>query len=78
MGSDKPRKGIENELLEPLIWVVRGDHIMLDADLARLYGVATMRFNEAFKRNRHRFPADFAFRLRAREYSNLISQNGDG
>ena len=75
MGNDKPRKGIENELLEPLIWVVRGDHIMLDADLARVYGVATMRFNEAFKRNRHRFPADFAFRLTAREYSNLISQN---
>jgi hypothetical protein len=46
----------------------------LDSDLARLYGVPTFRFNEAFKRNRHRFPADFAFQLTADELSNLRSQ----
>jgi hypothetical protein len=47
---------------------------MLDADLARLYGVSTKRFNEAFNRNRRRFPADFAFRITAKEYSNMRSQ----
>lgn len=47
---------------------------MLDADLARLYGVTTGRFNEAFKRNRERFPGDFAFQLTARELVNLRSQ----
>ena len=44
---------------------------MLDADLARLYGVRTKRFNEAFKRNRARFPEDFAFRLSEAEFSHL-------
>jgi hypothetical protein len=38
------------ELLEPLIFVVRGQRVILDADLARVYGVATKRFNEAIKR----------------------------
>ena len=49
--------------LEPLIFAVRGRRVMLDADLARLYGVNSKRFNEAFKRNRNRFPEDFAFQL---------------
>jgi hypothetical protein len=57
--------------LEPLIFVVRGERVMLDADLARLYGVSTKRFNEAFKRNRDRFPADFAFQLSAAEFDQL-------
>jgi len=74
MGGGKPRKRIENELPDPLIFVVCGQRVMLDADLARLYGVATMRFNEAFKRNRRRFPSDFAFQLTAEENSNLKSQ----
>ena len=74
MGGGKPGKRIESELLDPLIFVVRGHRVMPDADLARLYGVATMRFNEAFKRNRRRFPADFAFQLTAVENSNLKSQ----
>lgn len=74
MGGGNPREGIASELLDPLIYVVRGHRVMLDADLARLYGVATMRFNEAFKRNRRRFPADFAFQLTAVESSNLKSQ----
>jgi hypothetical protein len=74
MGDGKSRKGIESELLDPLIFALRGHRVMLDADLARLYGIATMRFNEAFKRNRRRFPADFAFQLTAGENSNLKSQ----
>jgi hypothetical protein len=62
------------EVLQPLLLVVRGRRVILDSDLARLYGVATMRFNEAFKRNRRRFPTDFAFQLSRREYSDLRSQ----
>lgn len=62
------------EPLEPLICRIRGHRVILDADLARLYGVTTKRFNEAIKRNRRRFPADFAFQLTAPELSNLRSQ----
>lgn len=65
---------VVNEALEPLIVRMRGQRIILDADLARLYGVTTKRFNEAFKRNRARFPVDFAFRLTPAEFSNLKSQ----
>ena len=60
--------------LEPLILTIRGQRVILDADLARLYGVPTKRFNEAFKRNRQRFPDDFAFQLTAAEFNNLRSQ----
>lgn len=62
------------ERLEPLIFVIRGHRVVLDADLARLYGVKTFRFNEAFKRSRRRFPSDFAFQLTADEFENLRSQ----
>lgn len=65
---------VVNETLEPLIVRVRGQRVILDADLARLYGVKTKRFNEAFKRNRVRFPADFAFRLTSLEFANLKLQ----
>ena len=47
---------------------------MLDRDLAKIYDVPTFRFNEAIKRNRHRFPGDFAFQLTAKEFANLRSQ----
>ena len=60
--------------LENLIHEVREQKIILDADLARIYGVPTYRFNEAFKRNRHRFPADFAFQLTAQEFADLRSE----
>ena len=46
-----------------LIYVVRGHRVMLDSDLARLYGVSTKRLNEQVRRNLLRFPDDFAFRL---------------
>ena len=68
------RKGFGCERLEPLILRIRGHRIVLDADLARLYGASTKRFNEAFKRNRNRFPADFAFQLTAVEFESLRSQ----
>jgi hypothetical protein len=49
--------------------------VILDRDLAELYGVPTFRFNEAVKRNRGRFPEDFAFQLTREELADLISQN---
>ncbi len=48
---------------------------MLDSDLARIYGVPTFRFNEAIKRNRHRFPPDFMFQLTRAEFDALKSQS---
>jgi len=57
------------------ILVVRGKRVMLDRDLARLYGVPTMRLNEQVKRNHRRFPEDFMFQLTKEEVTNLISQN---
>jgi len=60
--------------LEDLIHEVREQKVILDADLARIYGVPTYRFNEAFKRNRHRFPSDFSFQLTAKEFAHLRSQ----
>ncbi len=68
------KKHTDAEPLEPLIFTARGHRVMLDADLARLYGVTTTRFNEAFKRNRERFPEDFAFQLTDTEFANLRSQ----
>ena len=69
-----PKAHLVRQSLEPLIFSIRGHRVMLDADLARLYGANTKRFNEAFKRNRDRFPDDFAFRITGTEYANLRSQ----
>ena len=57
-----------------LIRTIRGQKVILDSDLARIFGVPTFRFNEAVKRNRGRFPDDFLFQLTREEQSNLISQ----
>lgn len=56
------------------ILVVRGHKVMLDSDLAALYGVSTGRFNEAVRRNLSRFPPDFMFQLSRQEVAALISQ----
>jgi hypothetical protein len=64
---------IPHEQIQEHILLLRGQKVILDADLARLYGVPTYRFNEAFKRNRHRFPDDFAFQLTADEFADLRS-----
>jgi hypothetical protein len=68
------KETLNEERLEPLIFTLRGRRVVLDADLARLYGASTKRFNEAFKRNRRRFPEDFAFRLTIAEFEKLRSQ----
>ncbi|MBI4622619.1 MAG: ORF6N domain-containing protein [Verrucomicrobia bacterium] len=64
----------QSKPLVPRIHTVRRKKVVLDVDLARLYGVATMRLNEAVKRNSSRFPAEFSFLLTKEEFSNLISQ----
>lgn len=60
--------------LESAIYLIRGQRVMLDSDLAEIYGTSTMRLNEQFRRNRQRFPEDFAFQLTAEEFKRLISQ----
>lgn len=65
---------IPTERIEPAIVLVRGHKVILDLDLARIYGVPTKRLNEQVKRNHERFPDDFAFQLTAAEFSNLRSQ----
>jgi len=64
-------------LIENRILLVRGEKVLLDSDLAELYGVPTKVFNQAVKRNRRRFPEDFMFRLtlqEGREVESLRSQ----
>jgi hypothetical protein len=58
----------------PLIRVIRGQRVILDSDLARLYGVSTKQLNQQFRRNRRRFPADFAFTLSRKEAAGMWSQ----
>ena len=67
--SLQPLENIEN-----LIHVIRGKQVMLDRDLARLYGVETFRLNEQVKRNKERFPDDFMFQLSKDEFENWKSQ----
>ncbi len=60
--------------IETKILLIRGQKVMLDADLAELYGVETRRLNEQVSRNSARFPEDFMFQLTAEEFANLKSQ----
>lgn len=60
--------------IENLIHIIRGQQVMLDSDLARLYGVETRRLNEQVKRNIDRFPEDFMFQLTKEDVGNLMSQ----
>jgi len=62
------------ENISSLIRTIRGQKIILDTDLACIFGVPTFRFNEAVKRNRQRFPDDFLFQLTAEEFQSLTSQ----
>ena len=57
------------------ILVIRGQRVLLDADLAGLYGVETKKFNQQIKRNPARFPPDFMFELSREEFESLRSQN---
>ena len=61
-------------IVQNLIYEIRGQKVMLDFDLARLYQVETKALNQAVKRNAERFPSDFMFRLTAEEVLNMRSQ----
>jgi len=62
------------ERIEALILTIRGQRVVLDSDLARIYGVKLKRLNEQVRRNHERFPQDFAFQLASQEFANLKSQ----
>jgi hypothetical protein len=65
---------IKIEQIQQSILLIRGKKVMLDADLARLYGVPTKRLNEQVKRNRDRFPQDFMFQLSAEEKTEVVAK----
>jgi hypothetical protein len=69
---------IEQELLaiESMIYIIRGQRVMLDSDLAKLYGVETKNLNKAVQRNKRRFPDDFMFQLSEIEEESLRFQFG--
>jgi serine/threonine-protein kinase RIO1 len=66
---------IAEQTIVDKIYLLRGQKVMLDKDLAEIYNVKTYRLNEAVKRNITRFPSDFMFQLTAEEFKSLISQN---
>ncbi len=63
-------------LIENMIYVIREQRVMLDSDLARLYGIETKQLNRQVRRNLSRFPEDFMFQLNAQEYKSLKCQIG--
>jgi len=65
---------LENQTIQSRIYTIRGLQVMIDEDLAILYGVETKAFNQAVKRNIERFPERFRFQLTEKEYENLRSQ----
>jgi len=62
------------EQVQSKILIMRGQKVILDSDLATLYGVTTSRLNEQVKRNHERFPSDFMFQLSQKEFNDLKSQ----
>ncbi|HVM61355.1 MAG TPA: ORF6N domain-containing protein [Verrucomicrobiae bacterium] len=72
MSDDKAIVPVER--IERLIYLIRGQKVMLDSDLAEIYGVTTKRLNEQVARNVERFPLDFAFQLTRQEVTHLRSQ----
>jgi hypothetical protein len=74
MPRKKPSAIVAVEKIESRIHIVRGQRVMLDEDIAQLYGIPTFALNQAVKRNLGRFPDDFAFALTPHEVTDLISQ----
>ena len=70
----RERHPIPAEQVERRILLIRGQRVMLDSDLAELYGVKPIRLREQVKRNRERFPEDFMFQLTKDEVEVLVSQ----
>jgi len=73
MTMDTKRSVIPVERVEKTILFIRGQNVILDADLARLYGTTTKRLNEQVKRNHERFPEDFMFQLTAKEKAKVVA-----
>ena len=68
--SPNPKQALAKiEPVEPVIRIILGQRVILDADLAKIYGVTTKAFNQAVKRNLDRFPEDFMFRLTKAEWN---------
>ena len=74
MAKSLPNQLVSEEAIVEKIFVLRGSKIMLDRDLAEMYGVETRVLNQAVSRNVSRFPEDFMFQLTDEEWKNLISQ----
>jgi hypothetical protein len=74
MPSNQPVKVFTDGEIVEKIYIIRGQKVMLDRDLAEMYDVPTFRLNEAVKRNSTRFPEDFMFQLNHEEFKILISQ----
>lgn len=72
---DMSKSTIKETPVEELVYLIRGEKVMLDSDLAMIYGVETKRLNEQVKRNTGRFPDDFMFQLTQKEWEALKSQN---
>ncbi|HAZ14238.1 MAG: hypothetical protein A2X86_10065 [Bdellovibrionales bacterium GWA2_49_15] len=71
MKKNHPTVSLQN--IENIILLIRGQKVILDADLAVLYGTSTKALNQAIKRNRNRFPADFMFELTEQEKSEVVT-----
>jgi hypothetical protein len=76
MAKGKPQSIIPVERIASRIYLIRGEKVMLDADLAELYGVKTGVLTRAMKRNQDRFPEDFSFQLSKEEFDDLRCQTG--
>jgi len=70
----KTKSPVPIHRIDNKIYLIRNRKVMIDADLAKIYGVSTSRLNEQVKRNFHRFPKDFMFELTRKEHENLMSQ----
>lgn len=76
MKYKKEKSLVPQEFIEQRIYLIRGRKVMLDSDLAILYGVETKNLNKSVSRNTERFPEDFMFQLNAEEFGNLRFQFG--
>src|SRR5687767_27893 len=73
MGMSQQSDLAQIQQVEQAILLIRGQRIILDADLARVYGVSTKALNQAVKRNSNRFPRDFMFKLSAAEKDEVVT-----
>lgn len=75
MNSNNTQKPIHDEILISKIFMMLEQKIMIDKDLAELYGVKAIRLREQVKRNKNRFPENFMFQLSEKEVEDMVSQN---